>query len=151
MSFQRVFSGAPWERTVGYCRALRSGDRVFVTGTAPVAVEGGVHAPGDAYAQAKQVLANIEAALQAAGARLEHVVRTRMYVVNIDGHWEAIGRAHGEAFSAIRPASTMVEVARLIDPRMLVDAMKSTSARVCSSSSILRVICSSTSVGWAPG
>ncbi len=120
MPVQRVFSGAPWEDRVGYCRALRTGNRVFVTGTAPVAEDGSVHAPGDAYAQAQRCLDIIEGALTELGAGLNHVVRTRIYVTDID-RWEEVGRAHGERFRGRPPATTMVEVSRLIDPAMLVE------------------------------
>ncbi len=120
MPVQRVFSGAPWEDRVGYCRALRTGNRVFVTGTAPVAEDGSVHAPGDAYAQAQRCLDIIEGALTELGAGLNHVVRTRIYVTDID-RWEEVGRAHGERFRGRPPATTLVEVSRLIDPAMLVE------------------------------
>ncbi|HET9948490.1 MAG TPA: RidA family protein [Longimicrobiales bacterium] len=120
MSFQRTFSGAPWEAHVGYCRALRAGDRVFVTGTAPVDPGGGVHAPGDAYAQARRCLAIIEKALAGVGARMEHVTRTRMFVTDIE-RWEEYGRAHAEAFAEHPPATTLVEVRRLIHPDMLIE------------------------------
>lgn len=120
MPFQRAFSGAPWENRVGYCRALRAGDRVFVTGTAPVAEGGGVHAPGDPYAQAARCFAIIETALAELGASLEDVTRTRMFVTDIE-QWEAFGRAHAEAFGAHPPTTTMVEVSRLIDPEMLIE------------------------------
>lgn len=120
MSVRRAFSGAPWEAEVGYCRALRVGERVLVTGTAPVAEDGGVHAPGDAYAQTKRCLAIIEAALAELGATMADVVRTRLFVTDIE-RWAEIGRAHGEAFAAHPPATTMVEVRRLIDPAMLVE------------------------------
>ncbi|HSM59227.1 MAG TPA: Rid family hydrolase, partial [Longimicrobiales bacterium] len=96
MAFQRVFTGAPWEGRVGYCRALRAGDRIFVTGTAPVAAGGGVHAPGDAYAQARRCIEIIEEALAGLGAQLRHVTRTRMFVTDIT-RWEEYGRAHAEA------------------------------------------------------
>lgn len=120
MERRRAFTGAPWEDAVGYCRAIRVGDRISVTGTAPVADDGSVHAPGDAYAQARRCLAIIERALSELGAGLEDVVRTRMFVTDID-RWEDIGRAHGEAFGEHPPATTMVEVSRLIEPGMLVE------------------------------
>lgn len=120
MPFQRVFSGAPWEARVGYCRALRVGDLIFVTGTAPVAEGGGVHAPGDAYAQAQRCFAIISEALAGLGASLADVTRTRMFVTDID-RWEDFGRAHGEAFAGHPPATTMVEVRRLIHPDMLIE------------------------------
>ena len=115
-----VSTGAPWEETVGYCRAVRVGDHVAVSGTAPVGDDGEVVGVGDAYAQARRCIEIIERALTEAGAGLEHVVRTRMFVTDIS-QWEAIGRAHGEAFGAIRPATSMVEVRALIDPDMLVE------------------------------
>lgn len=117
---RRTFSGAPWETAVGYCRALRMGDRVFVTGTAPVAEDGGVHAPGDAYAQAERCLGIVAAALAELDAGLEHVVRTRMFVTDIE-RWAEYGRAHREAFADHPPTTTMVEVARLIHPDMLIE------------------------------
>lgn len=120
MTFQRVFSGAPWEARVGYCRALRAGDRIFVTGTAPVAEGGGVHAPGDAYEQARRCFTIIEKALAGLGADLSHVTRTRLFVTDI-ARWEEFGRAHAEAFGAHPPCTTMVEVSRLIDPEMLIE------------------------------
>lgn len=117
---QRVFSGAPWEAEVGYCRAMKVGDRILVTGTAPVAEGGGVYAPGDAYAQTVRCIDIIEAALAELGAGLEHVVRTRMFVTDIS-QWEAYGRAHGERFRSHPPCTTMVEVQALIDPQMLIE------------------------------
>jgi predicted short-subunit dehydrogenase-like oxidoreductase (DUF2520 family) len=115
-----VSSGAPWEATVGYSRAIRVGPHVHVSGTTAAGADGRVTGPGDAYAQTVAILGKIEAALEQAGARLEHVVRTRIFVTDI-GRWEEVGRAHGEVFGRIRPAATMVEVRRLIAPEMLVE------------------------------
>ena len=120
MAFQRAFSGAPWESHVGYCRALRSGQRIFVTGTAPVAPGGGVHAPGDGYEQARRCLEIIADALAELGAGMRHVTRTRMFVTDIE-RWEEYGRAHREAFAEHPPTTTMVEVRRLIHPDMLIE------------------------------
>lgn len=119
-NFQRVFSGSPWEKTVGYCRALKVGNHIFVSGTAPVAEDGKTFAPGDAYAQTKRCFEIIESALDKAGASMSDVVRTRMYVVDIS-RWEEVGRAHGEIFAEHPPVTTMVEISKLIDPEMLVE------------------------------
>lgn len=110
----------PWEAKVGYCRGVRAGRHVYLTGTAPVADGGGVHAPGDAYEQARRCLEIIERALQGLGATMADVVRTRMFVTDIS-RWEEFGRAHGECFAAHPPATTMVEVRSLIDPAMLIE------------------------------
>lgn len=115
-----MFSGAPWEVDVGYCRALRTGDRVFVSGTAPVTAEGSVYAPGDAFAQAERCLEIVAAALTRLDAGLADVVRTRMFVTDIE-RWAEFGRAHREAFANHPPATTMVEVARLVHPGMLIE------------------------------
>lgn len=120
MPFERVFSGAPWERVVGYCRAVKAGSHIYVTGTAPVAVDGGVHAPGDMYAQTRRCFEIIGEALGKLGAGYADVVRTRIFVTDIS-RWEEVGRAHCEVFSSHPPATTMVQVSALIDPRMLVE------------------------------
>lgn len=120
MSFQRTFSNAPWESKVGYCRALRAGSHIYITGTAAVGSDGNVVGPNDGYAQTKRCIEIIEKALQDLGANLSHVVRTRMFVTDIS-QWQAYGRAHGESFAKHPPATTMVEVKSLIDPKMLIE------------------------------
>lgn len=117
---KHVRSGAPWEALAGYSRAVRVGERIFVSGTAPIDDDGHVVNVGDPYSQTKRCIEIIEGALQEVGSGLEHVVRTRMFVVDIE-QWAEIAKAHQEAFGQIMPATSMVEVSRLIHPDMLVE------------------------------
>jgi enamine deaminase RidA (YjgF/YER057c/UK114 family) len=117
---QRVSTGTKWEPIVGYSRAVRVGERIYVTGTTATDENGEIVGVGDAYVQAVQVIKNIERALARVGAGLEHVVRTRMFVTDIS-RWEEYGRAHGEFFRDVMPATSMIEISRLIDERMLIE------------------------------
>ena len=120
MQRETFSTGTPWEPIVGYSRAVRVGDYVFVSGTTATDQGGGVIGVGDPYKQTVQALRNVQRAIESFGGTIANIVRTRIYVINIDD-WQEIGRAHGEFFSRIRPATTMVQVSRLISPDMLIE------------------------------
>ena len=116
----KIFSGTPWEPKVGYARAVQVGDTVYVSGTTATDPSGKIVGPGDMYTQAVQTIKNIQSAVERLGLTLDHVVRTRIYVTDID-RWEEVGRAHAEFFGQVHPATSLIGVARLVDPEMLVE------------------------------
>jgi enamine deaminase RidA (YjgF/YER057c/UK114 family) len=120
LPFKRVFTGAPWEKKVGYCRAIRAGNVIAVTGTTSLGDDGSVHSSGDHYAQTKRCLEIVERAIKELGADRKNIIRTRLFVTDIS-KWQDYGRAHGEFFADHPPATSMIEVKALIDPKMLVE------------------------------